>query len=156
MPNNFQRRRTVNPLDCRSLEAFCSLLSDKLQWFANLQNPWRSGFLCGARIHSLHLLNSSRNCNICWHIPTAHFVLADKYSPGTACFVYHLLHWNSLWVEISTLGYEMNTLLTRKVVSGLLYPYNSDKSNAQKLEISTKSMFTATLWPSDGPLVVLG
>jgi len=29
-------------------------------------------------------------------------------------------------------------MLTRKVVSGILYPYNSDKTNAQKLEISTK------------------
>jgi len=27
--------------------------------------------------------------------------------------------------------------LTRKVVSGVLYPYNSDKSNAQKSEIPT-------------------
>jgi hypothetical protein len=28
--------------------------------------------------------------------------------------------------------------MTRKVVSGVLYPYNSDKTNAQKSEISTK------------------
>jgi len=28
--------------------------------------------------------------------------------------------------------------LTRKVVSGIQYPYNSNKSNAQKLEIPTK------------------
>jgi hypothetical protein len=28
--------------------------------------------------------------------------------------------------------------MTRKVVSGILYPYNSDKTNAQKSEISTK------------------
>jgi len=27
--------------------------------------------------------------------------------------------------------------LTRKVVSGILYPYNSYKSNAQKLEVPT-------------------
>jgi hypothetical protein len=34
----------------------------------------------------------------------------------------------------------MNELsfLTRKVVSGILYPYNSDKTDAQKSEISTK------------------
>jgi len=61
-----------------------------------------------------------------------HFVLADKYSPDTARFVYHC-YWNSLWVEISTLAYEVNTLLTRKVVSGVLCPYNSDKSNAKKI-----------------------
>jgi hypothetical protein len=29
-------------------------------------------------------------------------------------------------------------MLTRKVVSGVMYPYNSDKTNAQKLEISIK------------------
>jgi len=29
-------------------------------------------------------------------------------------------------------------MLTRKVVSGVMYPYNSDKTNAQKSEISTK------------------
>jgi len=27
--------------------------------------------------------------------------------------------------------------MTRKVVSGILYPYNSDKSNAQKSDIPT-------------------
>jgi len=47
-------------------------------------------------------------------------------------------------------------LLTRKVVSGVLFPYNSDKTNAQKLEITTKSMFTATGGSTDIPLVVLG
>jgi len=54
------------------------------------------------------------------------------------------------------LAHKANTLLTRKVVSGVLYPYNSDKSNAQKLEISIKSMFTATGGPTDVPLVVVG
>jgi hypothetical protein len=47
----------------------------------------------------------------------------------------HGVHWG---VEISTLAYEMNTLLTREVVSGVLYPCTSDRTNAQKLEISTK------------------
>jgi len=30
------------------------------------------------------------------------------------------------------------TFLTRKVVCGVLYPYNSNKTNAQKSEMSTK------------------
>ena len=48
-------------------------------------------------------------------------------------------------------------LLTRKVVNGVLYPYNSDKTNAQKLEISIKKlMFTAKGGPTGVPLVVLG
>ena len=47
-------------------------------------------------------------------------------------------------------------MLIRKVVSGVLYQYNSDKSNAQKSKISIKLMFTATGGPTDVPLVVLG
>ena len=47
-------------------------------------------------------------------------------------------------------------VVPQKVVSGVLYPYNSDKTNAQKLEISTKSMFAATGVLTDMPLVVLG
>jgi hypothetical protein len=53
-------------------------------------------------------------------------------------------------VEISTLAYVVNSFLTRVVVSGVLYPYNSYKTNAQK------SMFTATGGPTDMPLLVLG
>jgi hypothetical protein len=45
--------------------------------------------------------------------------------------------------------------LTRKVFIGTLYPYNSDKTNAQKLEILKKAMFTATGRPTDMPCVVL-
>jgi hypothetical protein len=44
-----------------------------------------------------------------------------------------------------TVGWNINTglwseqkLLSREVVSGALYPYNSDYTNAQKSEISTK------------------
>jgi len=42
------------------LEEFCSFLSSKLQWLAKLQDPSRSGFLCGARMDPLHLKNSSK------------------------------------------------------------------------------------------------
>ena len=48
---------------CRSLEEFCSLLSDILWRFAMLQDPGRSGYLCGARIDPL-LLNPSSNPNL--------------------------------------------------------------------------------------------
>jgi hypothetical protein len=37
-----------------------------------------------------------------------------------------------------------------------VYLYNSNKTKAKKLEISTKSMFTATEGPTDMPHVVLG
>jgi len=46
---------------CQSLEEFCSLLSDKMQWFAMQQDPWRSGFLWDARMYPLHLLNPFTN-----------------------------------------------------------------------------------------------
>jgi len=47
--------------------------------------------------------------------------------------------------------------LTKKVVSGIIYPYNSDKTNVKKLEISKKkSIFTATVGPTDMSLEVLG
>jgi hypothetical protein len=45
--------------------------------------------------------------------------------------------------------------LTRKVFIGILYPYNSDKINAQKSEILKKSMCTATGRLTDMPCVVL-
>jgi len=47
-------------------------------------------------------------------------------------------------------------LLTRKVVSGVLYPYNSDKTNAKNQRYPQILMFTATGGPTDLPLVVLG
>jgi hypothetical protein len=37
-----------------------------------------------------------------------------------------------------------------------MYPYNSDKTNAQKLEISTKIDVYSHRRPTDVPLVVLG
>jgi hypothetical protein len=52
-------------------------------------------------------------------------------------FVYRL-PCSSPWVKISTLAYEMIKLLTREVVSGVLYSYTSGKTNAQKSEIPTK------------------
>ena len=52
--------------------------------------------------------------------------------------------WLSLAMEF-TVGWNINTglwnklqLLTRKVVSGILHPYNSDKTNVKKSGISTK------------------
>jgi len=56
---------------------------------------------------------------------------------------------------MSALAYGGNTLLTGKDVSGVKYPYNSEKSNAQKSDISSKSMFKATVWPTNMPLAVL-
>ena len=82
-------------------------------------------------------------------------IASEKYSPDTAHFVYRC-HYSLPWVEISALASEANTLLTRKFVSGVQYPYNSDKSNAQKTEISSKRIFTATRELTKVPLVVLG
>ena len=57
----------------------------------------------------------------------------------TAHFVYRL-HWSPLWVEISTMAYEVNLIVDQK--SFLRYPQNS--------------MFTATGGPTNVPLVVPG
>jgi hypothetical protein len=47
--------------------------------------------------------------------------------------------------------------VAREIVSAVLYPYNLNKTNAQKLEIFTnKSMFTSTGGPTDVPRMVLG
>jgi hypothetical protein len=46
--------------------------------------------------------------------------------------------------------------LTRKVVSGVLYPCNSDKTNAQKSEIFTKIDVYSYSRPTDMHLVGLG
>jgi len=55
-----------------------------------------------------------------------------------ACPVYRL-PCSSLWVEISTLAYESNSSVAQKGCQWCtVYPYNSDKTNAQKSEISTK------------------
>ena len=87
------------------------------------------------------------------HLVTAHFSQLIQ--------LWHHVLWLSLAVEF-TVGWNINTgiwsknsFLTRKVVSGVLYPYQSDKGNAQKLEIQI-SMFTATGESTDMPLVVLG
>jgi hypothetical protein len=70
------------------------------------------------------------------HLVTAHFFQLTK----RLC---HCVLWLSLALRF-TVGWNINTglwgknaLLTRKVVSGVLYPYNSEKSNAQKSEIPT-------------------
>ena len=63
--------------------------------------------------------------------------------PSSLVRFWHCLLRLSLALEC-TVGWNINTglgsknsFLTRKVVSGILYPYNSDKSDAQKLEIPT-------------------
>jgi hypothetical protein len=118
---------------CQSLEELCSILTEIPQCFSKLQDLWRSEFLCGTRMD--HHLNPSKSPNL--HINATVFL--------TARCVY-CLHWSPLWCEISTLTYEMNTLLTRKVFSVVLYLYSSGKTNALKSEMSIKICFTAIGW----------
>jgi len=47
-------------------------------------------------------------------------------------------------------------LLTRKVVGGILDPYNSTKLMLKNERQPQNSMFTATEGPTDMPYVVLG
>ena len=46
--------------------------------------------------------------------------------------------------------------MTRKFVGDVMYPYNSDKPNAKNQRYPQKTMFTATVWPTDVPVAVLG
>ena len=70
------------------------------------------------------------------HFVTAHFL-------SWLIRIWHCLQWLLLALEftvewsINTGLWSKNSFLTRQVVSGILYPYNSDKSNAQKSEIPT-------------------
>jgi len=83
---------------CRSLGKFCSLLSNKLQWLYKLQDPWRSGFLCGARMHPLHLPNP---WFICQNTATVYFSQLTNT-------VRHSLLCLSLVLQ-STVGWNINT-----------------------------------------------
>ena len=93
---------------CQSLEEFHSLLSDILQRSTILQDPWRSGFLCVAKIYPLHLLNSSKNPGLmCQDLAIAHLSQLTNTVPDTACFCLSVAqdafvycsHYSPLWVE---------------------------------------------------------
>jgi len=89
------------------------------------------------------------------HLVTVHFSQLTKR-------LYHCMLWLSLALRF-TVGRNINTglwsesaFLTRKVVSGVLYPYNSDKIMLKNRRYPQISTFTATGGPTDLPLVVLG
>jgi len=50
-PSEAEQLLKTSQTVCLCLEEFCSLLSNKMQRLAMLQDPWRSGFLCGARMY---------------------------------------------------------------------------------------------------------
>jgi hypothetical protein len=73
----------------------------------------------------------------------------SRHSNYTFCpsWLIHFRHWYlCLYLALGfTIGWNINTgpqsklsFLTRKFVIGIMYPYNSNKTNAQKSEISTK------------------
>jgi hypothetical protein len=119
---------------CWSLEEFCSFLSSVL---VSCRTHDIKVSLCSQN-GPLHLLQTCKtliymsthsNCavlsvsNAVRHTARLCSSLALQFTVG----------WNintGLWNEHQT--------LTRKVVSAVLYPYNSDKTNAKKSEISTK------------------
>jgi len=70
------------------------------------------------------------------HLLTAHFSQLTKRLCHCMLWLSPALRFTVGW-NINTGLWSKNAFLTRKVVSGVLYPYNSDKSNAQKLEIPT-------------------
>ena len=92
---------------------------------------------------------------ICGHLVTAHFSQLTKW-------LCHYVLWLSLALRF-TVGWNINTglwsenaFLTRKV-SGVLYAYYSDKSNAQKSWIPTNiDVYSYRRAHKNLPLVVLG
>jgi hypothetical protein len=66
---DLQRSHAVSPLNCQmtykdvanSVSKFGGILFTPIQCFDKLQDPWRSGFLCVARMDPLQLLNPSKN-----------------------------------------------------------------------------------------------
>ena len=86
-----------------------------------------------------------------------HFLTAHFYQlTNTACFDYRLL-WGSLWVQISTLSYEVKTLSWPERLSVAYYTHIiQTKVMLKNRRYPQMSMSTATDGPTDVPLVVLG
>jgi len=131
---------------CWSLEEFCSLPSEILQCFGKLQDPWKSEFLCVARMDSLHLLNPSRNQFIRRHIATAQFSQWVNAVLDTDRLVYR---WpcSSLWVEISTLAYVTTSSHWPEIVVAYCTHTIQTKLMLKNRRYPQKSMFTATGGP---------
>jgi hypothetical protein len=69
------------------------------------------------------------------------------------------LHWGSLWVEISTLAYELKSSCRPERLSGVDCTKKIKKKIVKKKKKNKKKkkmMFTATEGPTDTPLVVQG
>ena len=117
---------------------FGEILLTPIRCFGKLQDPWISRFLCVARMDPLHLLQTSKSLIYTSTHSNCAVLSVSNAVRHTACLR------SSLALQV-TVGWNINTglwnkhqLLTIKVVSTVLYPYNSDKTNAQKSKISTK------------------
>jgi hypothetical protein len=107
----------------RSLEEFCLLLSDKIQWLSMLQDPWRLSLRHQnvpppppKPLHKPWFTSRHTNCAFCpsWLTQFRHWLLC----------LYLALGFNVGW-NISTGLWSELSFLTRKVVSGVPYPYIS-------------------------------
>jgi len=88
---------------------FGGILFTPIHYSAKLQDPWRSGFLCGARMDPPPFPKPLQQPRfICQHTATAYLSQLTNTVPDTACFVCRV-HWSPLWVEIWTLAYKTNT-----------------------------------------------
>jgi hypothetical protein len=89
---------------CGSVVEFCSLLFYILLCFAKLLDRSRSGFLYGAKwMHS-----TSPTPILIYTLTHGNLSQMTNTVRDTACIFCHS-HYCPLWVEISTLGFEMNT-----------------------------------------------
>jgi hypothetical protein len=96
------------------------------------RNP-ESVHLCVARMYPLHLLNPSKNPDSY----VAQFSQQVGWLESQLSLFMFCSEWTMGWI-INTGLYNEPYLLTTQAVSGVLYPYNSGKTNAKESEISTK------------------
>ena len=89
-------------------------------------------------MYPLHLLHPSTNPDLQVDTVTAHFCSSWLiwFRQWQLC-LYLALGFSVSW-NINTALWSALSFLTRKVVSGILHPYISDKTTAQKSEISKK------------------
>jgi hypothetical protein len=112
---------------------FCWLQSDITRRSAMLQGPWRSGFLCGARMDPLLILNTSKNPNYM----STHITCAFVPVPDTAHFCYPM-HWSQLWVEYQHWTKKRSLFVDQKGFQWHILRIQFRQINNKKSGLSTK------------------
>ena len=129
----------------------------RFRFHSTLQESWRSGFLCVARMDPHHLLkNLQIPWFICRQLATTQLLQWVKAVRDRARLVYRS-PCSALWDEISTLAYESNASCCPKRLSVAYCTHIiQTKLTLKNRRYPQKSMCLATGVPTGVPLVVLG